>query len=100
MANLITKLTARIIDGQGKRKNVFKSYATQERCEKETAAMAQMCATYFDAQGRADAPDAEYVVIYVESLGRWFGCVNLNEVLRRPTSTGGYLMICGDTLVY
>lgn len=100
MANLITRLTALIEANQGKRKNVFKSYATQERCERETAAMAQICATHFDTLGRADAPDAEYVVIYVESLGRWFGCININEVMRRKESTGGYLAICGEFLVY
>lgn len=56
--------------------------------------MAQKAATYFDKQGRADARPADYVVFYVEAWGRWVGCVNLSELLRRDTSTGGYLGIC------
>ena len=35
--------------------------------------MAQAAATYFDKQGREDAPSADYVVFYVEAPGSMGG---------------------------
>lgn len=94
MANIINEITARIEDARTTNKNPCKSYATQAAAEKAAALMAQKAATHFDKQGRADAPTADYLVIFVESWGRWIGAVNLTELLRRPNSTGGYLGIC------
>lgn len=94
MANIITKLTASIEEYRAENKNPCKNYATEAAAEKATAAMAQKAATYFDKQGRADAPEADYVVFYVEAWGRWVGCINLSDLMRRSNSTGGYIGIC------
>ena len=88
MANIITELTARIEDYRSTNKNPCKNYATQ------------VAATYFDKQNREDAPSADYVVFYVEAWGRWVGCINLSELLRRSNSTGGYLGFCKDFFSY
>ncbi|ALH23768.1 hypothetical protein FDH70_gp62 [Pseudomonas phage PaMx25] len=100
MANIITELTARIEDYRSTNKNPCKNYATQAAAEKATAKMAQAAATYFDKQNREDAPSADYVVFYVEAWGRWVGCINLSELLRRSNSTGGYLGFCKDFFTY
>ncbi|AEX56079.1 hypothetical protein KL1_00038 [Burkholderia phage vB_BceS_KL1] len=100
MANIIKELTARIEDYRATNKQPCKNYATEAAAEKATAAMAQKAATYFDKQGRADARPADYVVFYVEAWGRWVGCINLSELLRRDTSTGGYLGICTGFFTY
>jgi len=94
MANIINDLTARIEAYRKENKNPCKNYATQAAAEKATAAMAQHAATHFDRDQRKDAPMADYVVFYVEAWGRWVGCINLSELIRRPNSTGGYLGVC------
>lgn len=100
MANIIDTLTARIEEYRKTNKNPCKNYATKEAAEKATAKMAQAAATYFDKEGRADAPSADYIVFYVEAWGRWVGCINLSELTRRANSTGGYLGICTGFFVY
>jgi hypothetical protein len=35
--------------------------------------------------------EAEYIVVYNAAWGRWIGAVNLNELVNRKTSVGGYL---------
>lgn len=93
MANIIKSLTARIEDYRKTNKNPCKNYATEAAAEKATAATALKAAQYL--QSREDAEPADYVVFYVESWGRWVGCINLSEVLRRPNA-GGYLGVCAD----
>lgn len=93
MANLIDKLTARIEDYRTTNKNPCKNYKTKEAAEKATARAAQHVGTCFDRAYRKDAPSAEYVVFYIEQWGKWVGCINMSEVLRRPESAGGYLGI-------
>lgn len=100
MANIINELTARIEDYRKENKNPCKNYGSEAAAEKATAKMAQAAATYFDKQGRADARSADYVVFYVEAWGRWVGCINLSELLRRDTSTGGYLGFCKGFYTY
>jgi len=91
MANIIAELTARIEEYRATNKNPCKNYATEATAEKATAKAAQEIATYFDKQSREDAPSARYVVFYVEAWGRWVGCIDMSELLRRSNSTGGYL---------
>lgn len=102
MANIIHTLTARIEEYRADNKNPCKNYATEAAAEKATAQMAQYCANHFDRnQGQGGVPPAaDYVVFYVESWGRWVGCINQSEVMRRSTSTGGYLGICKDFFVW
>ena len=94
MSNIIATLTARIEDYRATNKNPCKNYGSEAAAEKATAKMAQNAATYFDKEGRSDAPSARYVVFYVEAWGRWVGCIELSELLRRTNSTGGYLGYC------
>ena len=94
MSTIIEKLTARIEEYYATNKNPCKNYATEEAAKKATKKMAQEAATYFDLENRKDAPEADYVVFYVEKMGRWVGCINLSELLHRANSTGGYLGFC------
>jgi len=98
--NVTDTVTARIEDYRSTNKNPCKSYATRAAAEKATAAMAQKAATYFDAQGRADAPSARYMVFFNEAWGRWVGAIDLTELLNRKNSTGGYLGICTGFFTY
>jgi hypothetical protein len=98
--NVIDSLTARIEAYRATNKQPCKSYATKEAAEKATANMAQRAATYFDQQGRADAPSAYYVVFFNEAWGRWVGAIDLNQLLRRSNSTGGYLGFCTGFFTY
>lgn len=95
--NIIKSLTARIEEYRATNKNPCKNYATEAAAEKAVAAVAAMAGRHFyKYPNKDDARPARYVVFYVESWGRWVGCVDLTELLARPTSTGGYLGICGD----
>ena len=97
---IIASLTARIEEYRATNKQPCKNSATEAAEEKATAAMAQAAATYFDAKGRKDAPSAQYVVFYVAPWGRWVGCINLSELLRRPDTTGGYIGFCKDFFTF
>lgn len=97
--NLITTLTARIEEFRATNKQPCKNYGTEAAAEKATAAMAQAAAKYF-TRGASDASSARYVVFYVEAWGRWVGCIDLTELLARPTSTGGYLGVCTGFFTY
>lgn len=91
--NIIKDLTRRIEECRVDNKEPCKNYASEANAEKATAAMAQEAARYFTRPGE-DVRSANYVVFYVESWGRWVGCINLSEVISRKSSTGGYLGIC------
>lgn len=95
--NITKSLIARIEDARTTNKNPCKNYATEAAAEKAVAAVAMMAGRYFHKHpNKDDARSARYVVIYIESWGRWVGCVDLTELLARISSTGGYLGICGD----
>lgn len=94
MSNIIETLTARIEDYRKENKNPCKNYATKEAAEKATAKMALEAAAYFNHPDNLQFESAKYVVFYVEAWGRWVGCINLSELIRRSTSTGGYLGFC------
>jgi hypothetical protein len=98
--NIIDTLTARIEDYRATNKQPCKNYATQAAAEKATAQMAQRAASYFDREGRADAPCARYVVFFNEAWGRWVGAIDLTELLRRENSSGGYLGVCTGFFTY
>lgn len=91
MANIIAELTARIEDYRKDNKNPCKNYKTEAAAEKATAKAAEHIGNHFAKTG--EGRPARYVVFYVEAWGRWVGCIELSEVLRRPESTGGYLGI-------
>lgn len=95
MANIIKQLTARVEDYYTTNKKPCKLYKTEEAAEFATSNMAQAAANYFlRHEIGTDAASADYVVFYVESIGKWVGAINLSELLRRPESTGGYLGFC------
>ena len=99
--NVITELKARIEKRLTETKNPCKSYKTEASAEKATAKVAQFAANHFSSDMRnLDAVPARYVVFYVESMGRWVGAIDLNELVQRPTMTGGYLGICGEFYTY
>jgi predicted ATPase len=92
--NIIASLTARIEEYRAENKQPCKNYASEAAAEKAAAKMAQIAATHFDRQGRADAPPAQYVVFYIAAWGRWVACINMSELMNRSSSTGGYIGIC------
>lgn len=91
--NLIKDLTARIEDYRKTNKVPCKNFKTERAAEKATADMARIVGRHFDKFNSVDAKPAQYVVFYIEAWGRWVGCINLTEVMRRPTSSGGYIGI-------
>lgn len=100
MANVITNLTARIEEYRAENKNPCKNYATEASAEKATAKMAKDAAVHFNAKGDKGAREANYVVFYIEAWGRWVGCIDMSELLRRPETTGGYLGFCTGFFTY
>lgn len=98
--NVVTTLIARIEDCRKTNKAPCKSYATEAAAEKATAKMAQRAATYFDSNNRVDAPSANYIVFFVPSWGRWVGAIDINDLIRRSNSTGGFLGICTGFFTY
>ena len=97
--NIITTLTVRIEGYRADNKNPCKNYATEANAEKATLAMATEAAKYFTRSGSSVTP-ARYVVFYVEAWGRWVGCIDMTELLQRPTSTGGYIGFCTGFFCY
>ena len=98
--NITDTLIARIEEYRATNKQPCKNYASREAAEKATAKMAQAAASYFDKQGREDAPSARYVVFFNEAWGRWVGAIDLTELLKRQNSTGGYLGFCTGFYTY
>ena len=91
--NIISELKARIESRLEETKNPCKHYSTEDRAEKAVAKMAADAACYFTGDLTNGYTEAKYVVFEVEGLG-WVGCINLTELLSRPTSIGGYLGFC------
>jgi hypothetical protein len=89
--NVIAALTARIEEYRAENKNPCKNYATEAAAEKATAKMAQDAANYFYKERGVEARPAQYVVFYNAAWGRWVGCIDLTELMKRNTSTGGYV---------
>jgi hypothetical protein len=80
----------------GNAKISFKNYATEAAAEKATAKAARNMANYFTRVGVPNSSQpvpksANYVVVYIESRGRWVGCIDLTGLLNRPNAIGGYL---------
>ena len=98
--NIVAELTARIEDYRVTNKNPCKSYSTRESAEKATAQMAKRAGVYFNANNNADAAAARYVVFFNEAWGRWVGAIDLTELLKRSSSTGGYLGFCKGFYTY
>lgn len=94
--NVIDFITARMEEYRATNKNPCKNYATKEAAEKATAIMAQRTANHFDKFGNGDAKPARYVVFFNEAWGRWVGAIDLTELLRRDSTTGGYLGFCSS----
>lgn len=97
--NIIDNLTARIENYRASNKNPCKNYATKEAAEKATAQMAQRAANHFHRYD-GEAKQANYVVFFNEAWGRWVGAIDLSELLRRDSSTGGYLGFCTGFFTY
>lgn len=92
--NVIESLIARIEEARTTNQKPCKAYATQAAAEKATSKVAQSTANYFRANQNVETRPARYVVFYNEAWGRWIGAIDLQELLARSTSTGGYLGFC------
>lgn len=98
--NITKSLIARIEEARTTNKNPCKNYATESAADKATAIVAKKAADHFQRNQDGTAAPARYIVVYVESWGRWVGGVDLTELMARPSSTGGYLGICGNVFVF
>jgi hypothetical protein len=98
--NVIESIISRIEDARMTNKNPCKNYATKKAAEKAISKVAKDVAVYFHKDGDVNAKPANYMVIFIESWGRWIGAYDLNEVLRRGDSTGGYLGFVQDHFSY
>lgn len=96
--NIIDDLIARIEEYRRTNKDPCKNFATKARAEHAVAEVAQQVANHHAISG--EQPSARYVVFFDESWGRWCGAIDLNELLQRKTSTGGYLMFCAQRGFY
>lgn len=101
--NVIKSLIARVEEYRETNMNPCKNYATEAAAERATLAVAKRAALHF-ARDRSAILDtvapARYITVYIESWGRWVGAVDMTELLSRPSSTGGYLGVCGDFFTY
>tara|TARA_R110001632_G_scaffold119141_1_gene231679 strand:+ start:490 stop:789 length:300 start_codon:yes stop_codon:yes gene_type:complete len=79
-------------------KTPCKSYATQARAEKTAASLAQQFANHFAIQEKQHP--CRYIVAHDEAWGRWIVAFDFTEMLRRDTSTGGYIGIASDIGFY
>lgn len=88
MANLITKMTAHMIEDRGDKKGFpCNTYATEAAAEKAAKKAATEVSVNLDrAKGEVD-----YLVFHVAAFDRWVAVIFMSEVLRRPTAMGGYL---------
>lgn len=100
MCNIIKSLTTRIEEARATNQQPCKNYKTESAAEKATAKMAQQAATYFNKDQDVNCRKANYVVFYIEAWGRWVGCIDMTELLRRPDIRGGYLGICASAGFY
>jgi hypothetical protein len=85
--NIIDNLITRVEAYRATNSNPCKNYKTQAAAEKATSAVAKLAGRHFDSAGN----EAEYIVVFNAAWGRWIGAVNLNELVNRKTSVGGYL---------
>ena len=85
--NTIDTLISRVEEYRTTNKTPCKNYKTKEAAEKATALVAKLAGRHFDRAGN----EAEYIVVFNAAWGRWIGAVNLNELVNRKTSVGGYL---------
>jgi hypothetical protein len=97
MANIITKLTARIADFYKTNKKPCKAYATEAAADKAGEKMADIARVYFCGE---DGDDVDYVVFYFAPMGKWVACINLSEVMNRKDCKGGYIGICTGFFTY
>lgn len=101
--NIITTLVARVEDYRSTNKNPCKNHATEAAADRATANVAKWAALHFSKDQTLTmdtVTPARYVTFYVEAWGRWVGAVDMTELLARPSSTGGYLGICGDFFTF
>jgi hypothetical protein len=90
--NTIDTLIARVEAYRATNSNPCKNYKTQAAAEKATSAVAKLAGRHFDRAGN----EAEYIVVFNAAWGRWIGAVNMNELVNRKTSVGGYVGICSQ----
>ena len=86
--NVIKELTDRITDRMTETKNPCKSFKTEAAAEKAAEKMARIGADHFRAQ-----QPANYVVFLHPKLARWVAAFDINELVRREETTGGYVGI-------
>lgn len=98
--NIIKNLIERLIEARGSNKNFpCPTYSTEARAEKAVAEVALKASTHFTKPNETVVP-ANHIVVFVPAWNRWVGAVDMNELIRRNTSTGGYLGIAAPFFSY
>jgi hypothetical protein len=97
--NIIKTVKTRIEEYLLTNKNPCKNYKTEEAAEKATSEAATLVAQHFSSNNET-LEQADYVVFYVESWGRWVGAIDLTKVTMNPKAKGGYLGIVSQLGFY
>jgi hypothetical protein len=98
--DIIASLIARVEEYRATNKNPCKNYGTQAAAQAAAAKVAQQVADHFAKDRSRAAQPAHYVVFYVPAWGRWTAALDYSELLRRDTSTGGYLGVAKGWYTY
>ncbi|ACV50173.1 hypothetical protein [Delftia phage PhiW-14] len=81
-------------------KEPCRTYATQASCLIAAKKMAQATANHFALDQSKDAVPADFFMMLIPNLNRWTFCIHLSEVIKRESSTGGFLGFCSDIYTY
>lgn len=92
--NIVKNLQARIEDRLTETKTPCKLYATEEAADKAGANIAEIVGNHHETR------PANYVVIKIESIGKWTAAIDLNELCGREGRLGGYLGLACDRGFY
>ena len=92
--NILQEITNRIERRASETKNPCKLYKTESAAEKAGAKMAAIVGEHHDTK------TARYLVLKVESLGKWTAAIDLTELLSRHDSIGGYVGLAANKGFY
>ena len=96
--NIVKFIIDSIEERRAETKTPCKSYATQAKAEEIAAPLAQQFANHFSIDGTQQP--CRYIVAHDDAWGRWIVAFDFTEMLRRDTSTGGYIGIAADRGFY
>lgn len=98
--NISKEIITRVEEARKTNKNPCPNYSTKSGAENAIKKAAKKVAVMLHKNSDENARPANYVVVFIESWGRWVGAYDLNEVLSRPDSIHGYENILNKHFSY